>query len=87
LDRCKVTIQPAGPAGERQVYLSLTLFVGADDNTTMQQVDLVIPERAANQLGEALISGSAGIMREFDLSAEDPQQQTHGDENDQSHEK
>jgi hypothetical protein len=72
VDRCKVTVQPAGPAGERQVFLTLSLFVGTDDNTAMQQVDLVIPERTANQLGDALISGSVGIMREFDLSAEDP---------------
>jgi hypothetical protein len=85
VDRCKVTVQPAGRAGERQVFLTLTLLVG-DDNT-MQQVDLVIPERAANQLGDALICGSVGILREFDLSLEDPQQETHGDEDDQSHEK
>jgi hypothetical protein len=29
---------------------------------------LVLPERLANHLGEALVSGSVGIMREFDVS-------------------
>jgi hypothetical protein len=64
-DRCSVTIQPAGSAGERHVFL--TLSSGADDNSAIQQIEFVLSERAANHLGKALISGSVGVMREFDL--------------------
>jgi hypothetical protein len=66
-DRCTVTVQPAGPVGKRHVFLTLTLPIGTDDNNAIQQVEFVLPEQAANYLGEALISGSVGVMREFDL--------------------
>jgi hypothetical protein len=65
VDRCTVRVQPAGPARKRHVFL--TLSIAADDKNAVQQIELVLPELAANQLGEALISGSVGVMREFDL--------------------
>jgi hypothetical protein len=40
------------------------------DDSGFRQVDLVLSERAADQLAEALISGSTGIMRELDLSSD-----------------
>ena len=64
--RCTVTVQPAGPSGMRQVYV--TLASSSDDAEAAQQIELVLPECAANHFGEALISGSVGVMREFDLS-------------------
>jgi hypothetical protein len=63
--RCSVMIQRAGSEGERHVFL--TLSNGADDNNAIQQIDFVLSERAASDLGNALISGSVGVMREFDL--------------------
>ena len=56
-----IRIQPAGPIGHRNVFVSLS--TGSDS-----VVELVLPEGVANHLGEALISGSVGIMREFDVS-------------------
>jgi len=50
----------------RQVYV--TLAGSSDDAEAAQQIELVLPECAANHFGEALISGSVGVMREFDLS-------------------
>jgi hypothetical protein len=43
--------------------------MGTDDNEAIQHqhVEFVIPEWAAKQLGDALISGSVGVMREFDI--------------------
>ena len=64
VDRGTVTIQPAGPAGKRQVFLILPLDTAAGS----RQLEFVLSERAANQLGEALISGSVGLMREFNLA-------------------
>ena len=46
----------------------LTLAFEADE--TSRQVEFVLSELAARQLGQALTSGSVGIMQEFDLSAE-----------------
>jgi hypothetical protein len=66
LDRGTVTVQPAGSAGKRHVFL--TLAFEADENP--RQVEFVLSEWAAHQLGRALTSGSVGIMREFDLSAD-----------------
>ena len=59
--RCTVTIQPAGPVGNRNVFVSLS--TGPDS-----VVELILPECLANHLGEALISASVGIMREFDVA-------------------
>jgi hypothetical protein len=64
-DRCTVTVQRAGRVGKRHVFL--TLSISADDKNAVQQVELVLPELAANHLGEALMSGSLGVRREFDL--------------------
>jgi hypothetical protein len=63
VDRISVTVQPAGPAGKRHVFLTVTFR-----ESSARQVEFVLPERAANQLGEALMSGSHGVMREFDLA-------------------
>jgi hypothetical protein len=60
-------VQPAGPAGQRHVFL--TLSNSANGNGAAQRIELVLSESAANSLGEALISASIGIMREFDLLA------------------
>jgi hypothetical protein len=46
----------------------LTLASSADGNKGAQQVELVLTESAAHRLGEALISASVGVMRDFDLS-------------------
>jgi hypothetical protein len=62
MDRGSVTVQPAGSAGKRQVFLTITLHESA------RQVEFVLSERVANRLGEALMSGSHGVMREFDLA-------------------
>jgi hypothetical protein len=64
LDRGTVTVQPAGPAGKRHVFLTVTL----EADSTSRQVEFVFSEHAAQRLGEALASGSIGIMREFDLA-------------------
>ena len=63
MDHCKVTVQPAGPVGKRHVFLTLAF---EDDN--VRQIELVLSERAANRLGQALISGSVGVGREFNLA-------------------
>ena len=62
MDHCRVTVQPAGPVGKRHVLLTL-VFEEEDDNA--RQIELV---RAANRLGQALISGSVGLVQEFNLS-------------------
>jgi hypothetical protein len=62
-DHGSVTVQPAGSAGKRHVFL--TLAVETDVNS--RQVEFVLSERAANLLGEALMSGSLGVIREFQL--------------------
>jgi hypothetical protein len=40
------------------------------DDSGFRQVDLVLSERAADRLAEALISGSVGVMRELDFSSD-----------------
>jgi len=50
------------------VFLTLTF----DDDTSTRQVELVLSEHSAKQLAEALSSGALGVMREFYLSADDP---------------
>jgi len=62
-------VQPAGPAGKRHVFLTLSF----NDDDRARQLELVLSERAAKQLAEALRSGSLGVMREFDLSGENSQ--------------
>ena len=57
-------VQPAGSAGKRHVFLTLSF----SDDITDRQVEFVFSERAAQRLGEALLSGSGGVMREFDLT-------------------
>ena len=44
----------------------LTLDFASCD--TARQVEFVLSEKAARQLGEALTSGSVGVMQEFSLS-------------------
>jgi hypothetical protein len=45
----------------------LTLAFDADEMTS-RQVEFVLSETAAHRLGEALTSGSVGVMRQFDFS-------------------
>jgi hypothetical protein len=59
-------VQPAGPVGQRRVMLALAF---SDGNAT-RQVEFVFSEEAANRLGEALISGSVGVMRDFVLCSD-----------------
>ena len=63
VDRVSVAVQPAGPAGKRHVFLTVTF-----QESSARQVEFVLSERSANRLGEALMSGSHGVMREFDLA-------------------
>ena len=63
MDPCAITVQPAGPAGKRHVFLTLAF---EDDNA--RQIELVLSERAANRLGQALISGSFGFGRDVYLA-------------------
>jgi hypothetical protein len=65
LDHGKITVQPAGSAGKRHVFLTLAFD---SEDITDRQVEFVFSERAAQRLGEALLSGSVGVMREFDLA-------------------
>jgi hypothetical protein len=65
MDHAAVMVQPAGPAGKRSVYLTLAF---GDDDSTNRRVEFVLSEQVAHRLGEALISGSVGIMREFDVT-------------------
>jgi hypothetical protein len=48
------------------VFLTLDF----DTSDTSQQVEFVLSEKAARQLGEALTSGSVGVMQEFHLSVD-----------------
>ena len=64
MDHCTVTVQPAGPVGKRNVFLSLAF----EEDNSARQIELVLSERAANRLGQALISGSVGVGREFYLA-------------------
>jgi hypothetical protein len=64
MDQCTVTVQPAGPVGKRHVFLTLAF----EDDDDARQIELVLSERAANRLGQALISGSVGLGQEFNLA-------------------
>jgi hypothetical protein len=64
MDRGTVEVRPAGAAGKRHVFLTLAF----EADSSSRQVEFVFSERAAQRLGEALTSGSIGIMREFDLA-------------------
>ena len=66
MDHCTVTVQPAGPIGKRHVFLTLAF---ENENNT-RQIDLVLSEGAANRLGQALISGSVGVERDFNLASD-----------------
>ena len=70
VDRGTVAVQPAGPAGKRRVFL--TVSFQADDNTC-RQFELVLSEQSAHKLGEALASGSVGVMRELELHSDNCQ--------------
>jgi hypothetical protein len=65
MDHCTVTVQPAGPVGKRNVFLTLAF---EEDDNRARQLELVLSERAANRLGQALISGSIGLGRELNLA-------------------
>ena len=62
--RCTVTVQPAGSAGERRIFVTVS---GDADSNKEVQIELVVRERAANNLADALISASIGVMRELTL--------------------
>ena len=64
MDRCTVTVQPAGPVGKRRVFLT----VAFEDDNQPRQIDLVLSECAANRLGQALFSGSFGFGRDVYLA-------------------
>jgi hypothetical protein len=64
VDQGTVAVQPAGPAGKRRVFLTVTFQ--ADDNSP-RRFELVLSERSAHKLGQALASGAVGVMREVDL--------------------
>ena len=64
LDRGTIEVQPAGPAGKRHVFL--TISFGAD--ASARQLELVLTERAAYQLSQALASGSVGVVQELNLA-------------------
>ena len=64
MDHGGVTVQPVGAAGKRRVFLSFAF----DDDDTTRHIEFVLSERAAHTLGQALISGSVGVVREFNLS-------------------
>jgi hypothetical protein len=67
VDRGTVAVQPAGPAGKRCVFLTVTF--PADDNTS-RRFELVLSEQSAHKLGQALASGSIGVMRELELDSD-----------------
>jgi hypothetical protein len=62
--RCTITVQPAGSAGERRIFVTVS---GDADTNKEVQIELVIREGAANNLADALVSGSVGVMRELTL--------------------
>ena len=64
MDRGNVTVQPAGPAGKRHVFLTLDITADA----TPRKLEFVLSEKVARRLGEALEFGSVGLMQEFSLS-------------------
>jgi len=58
-----MTVRPAGPVGKRHVFLTLAF----EDDNNARQLELVLSERGANRLGQALICGSVGVGREFSM--------------------
>ena len=64
MDPCTATVQPAGLVGKRHVFLTLAF----EDDDNFRHIELVLSERAANRLGQALISGSVGVGREVNLA-------------------
>jgi hypothetical protein len=63
LDHGAFTDQPAGPAGNRYVFLILAFD---EDDETSRQIEFVLPETLARHLGQALTSGALGAARNFD---------------------
>jgi len=57
-------VQPAGLVGKRHLFLTLAF---QDDNNA-RKIELVLSERAANRLGQALIPGSFGFGRDVYLA-------------------
>ena len=51
--------------GKRHVFLTLAF----EDDNNARQIELVLSERAANRLGQALISGSVGVGQYFHLTS------------------
>ena len=66
-------VQPAGPAGERRVFVTIAF----EEDESSRQVEFVLTERGANQLAEALASGTVGISREFDFPVDGPDLNEH----------
>jgi hypothetical protein len=64
MDQCTVTVQPAGPVGKRHVFLTLAF----EEDNNARRIELVLSGRAAGLLGQALISGSVGLGRDFNLA-------------------
>ena len=64
MDQCTVTVQPAGPVGKRHVFLT----VAFEEDNNARRIELVLSERAASRLGQALISGSVGLEQDFNLA-------------------
>ena len=50
--------------GKRHVFLTLAF----EDDDNARQIELVLSERTANRLGQALIFGSVGLGQEFNLA-------------------
>jgi hypothetical protein len=67
VDRGTVTVQPAGPAGKRDLFL--TLDFKADG--TSRRVEFVFSEKIARRLAQALEAGSIGLMQEFSLTVDE----------------
>jgi len=55
----------------RRVFVTISGKTEVNDNI---QIELVLSEDAANSLGEALISGAVGVMRDIDVGS--PERQT-----------
>jgi len=51
--------------GKRRVFLTLAF----QDDTDARQIELVLSERTASRLGQALISGSVGVGQYFHLTS------------------
>jgi hypothetical protein len=64
LDHGTIEVQPAGPVGKRHVFLTISF------GSTARQLELVLSERTAHRLGEALKAGSIGLPQEFHLSVD-----------------